>query len=60
MHPVFTQAIAVERTRDLHARAVAAGLARRLRRSRRMSLPVGIARAGRGPAAVPLRGPRAA
>ncbi len=60
MHPVFTQAIVAERTRELHARAAAAGIARQLRRSRRTWLPVGIARAGHGPAALPLRGPRAA
>jgi hypothetical protein len=60
MHPVFTQAIAAERTRELHAGATAAGIAQRLRRSRRRWLPMGIGRAGRGTPAMPLRGPRAA
>jgi hypothetical protein len=34
MHPVFTQVIAAERVRELHAHAAAAGRARDLRRSR--------------------------
>jgi hypothetical protein len=67
MHPVIIQAIAAERTREMQAHAVAAGLARQLRRSqqsRRPWLPMRIARAGRGPASLsaaqPLRDPRAA
>lgn len=67
MHPVITQAIAAERTREMQAQAAAAGLARQLRRfqqPRRPWLPMRIGRAGRGPASLPaarpLRDPRAA
>ncbi len=67
MHPVITQAIAAERTREFQAQAAAAGRARQLSRSRqtrRTWLLPGIPRAGRGPASLParrpLRGPRAA
>ena len=61
MHPVITQAIAAERTRELQAHADAAGLTRQLRRSRqslRRWLPMRIARAGRGPAWLPAARPR--
>ena len=61
MHPVITQAIAAERTRELQAHAAAAGLTRQLRRSRqslRRWLPMRIARAGRGPAWLPAARPR--
>jgi hypothetical protein len=67
MHPVITQAIAAERTRELRAQAAVAGLARHLRRTRRgvrAGRLTGFSRGGRGPAlpppARPLRGPRAA
>jgi hypothetical protein len=63
MHPLITQAIAAERVREIHAQAAAARHGRRLRRSqqsRRRWLPAGISRAGRGPASLPVRDPRAA
>jgi hypothetical protein len=61
MHPVITQAIAAERTRELQATGIAVGRAHRLRRSRQAQRPrllTGIA--GRVPLPRPLRGPRAA
>jgi len=67
MHPVIAEAIVAERTRDIQAHAVAAGHARRFRRSRhsgRTWISAGISRAGRGRAWLPtprsLRGPRPA
>jgi hypothetical protein len=60
MHPVITQAIAAERTRELHAHAAAEVRASRLRRARRPWLFMRIARAGHSPATLRLRGPRAA
>ena len=63
MHPVITQAIAAERVREIHAHAAAARHGRQLRRSqrsRRQWLPAGVLRAGRGPASLPVRDPRAA
>jgi hypothetical protein len=61
MHPVITQAIAAERTREFRAHAAAAGLTRQLRRSqqsRRRWLPMRIAHAGGGPARLPAARPR--
>jgi hypothetical protein len=63
MHPVITQAIAAERTRELQATGIAVGRAHRLRRSRQAQRPrllTGIPGAGRVPLPRPLRGPRAA
>jgi hypothetical protein len=67
MHPVITQAIAAERTREFRAYAAAADRGRqfrRSRRSRRMGLAAGVPGTGHGqaarPAARPLRDPRAA
>ena len=66
MHPVITQAIAAERTKEFLAGAAAAGRGRQLRRSRRAGrrwLAGGIPGTGRHaarPAAQPLRDPRAA
>ena len=67
MHPVITQAIAAERTREFRAYAAVAGRSRQLRRSRRSRhvwLAAGIPGAGHGqaarPASRPLRDPRAA
>jgi hypothetical protein len=60
MHPVITQTIAAERTRELHTHAAAVVRARRLRRSRRTGLFTGIARAVHGPVSLPLRTPKAA
>jgi hypothetical protein len=66
MHPVITQAVTAERTREIRADAVAARRARWFRQTqqaRRMWLFARIPRAGRGPASVPasrpLRHPRA-
>jgi hypothetical protein len=67
MYPVITQAIAAERTREIHAHAAAAGRARQLRRSQRSRhtwLAAVIAATGHGhaarPGSRPLRDPRAA
>jgi hypothetical protein len=67
MHPVITQAIAAERTREIRSLAAAAGRGRQLRRSRRsrhMWLASGVPGTGHGqaarPAPRPLRDPRAA
>ena len=67
MHPVITQAIAAERTREFRAYAAAAARGRQVRRSRRARhtwLAAVIPGSGRGqaarPAPWPLRGPRAA
>ena len=63
MHPTITQAIAAERVREIHAHAAAARHGRQLRRSQqawRRWLPAGVSRAGRGPASLPVRDPRAA
>jgi hypothetical protein len=64
MHPVITQAIAAERTREFRALAAAAGQTHQLRRSRRGRAFMAIRRSGRGPAiplaGQPLRGPRPA
>ena len=63
MHPVITQAIAAERVREIHAHAAAARHGRQFRRfqqARRRWLPAGVMRASRGPAALPVRDPRAA
>jgi hypothetical protein len=35
MHPVMTEALITERSRDMQLRAVATGMAREIRRSRR-------------------------
>ncbi len=67
MHPVITQAIAADRTREIQVHAAAAGRARQIRRSRRAGhtrLFTSAAGAGHGqasrPAPRPLRDPRAA
>jgi hypothetical protein len=63
MHPVITEAVAAQRARELHAHAAAARHAHQLRRSGQVSRTwrfIGFPRGGRGPAARPLRGPRAA
>jgi len=67
MHPVITEAIAVERARELHAHAAAARRAHQLRHSRQVSRARRLIRIPRGgrvsavlPAARPLRGPKAA
>jgi len=67
MHPVITQAIAAERTREFQAHAAAAGRARQLRRGRLSLyrwLATGSSATGHGhaarPASRPLRDPRAA
>jgi hypothetical protein len=64
MHPVITQAIAAERTRERQASVVAAARARQVWRAPRARLFTRIPRAARGlmslPAARPLRGPRPA
>jgi hypothetical protein len=67
MHPVITQAIVAERTREIQAHAASAGRARRIRQSRRSghtNLFQATGGAGHGqisrPAARPLRDPRAA
>ena len=64
MHPVITQAVAAERTRDVQAYAAAAGRARQLRRSAPARRFLRFARGGRrlAPLAAgrPLRNPRAA
>jgi hypothetical protein len=66
MHPVITQAIAAERTREIRAYAAAAGrgrLLRNSRRSRHMLLAADIPGSGHSqtarPASRPLRDPRA-
>ena len=59
MHPVITQAVAAERSRDLQAHAAACQAAREIRRSRRAQRQViNIRRAVQGPWV--LRAPRAA
>ena len=67
MHPVITQAIAAERTKEFLAQAAAAGRGRQLRRSRRSQhrgatadVPGTGHRQGARPATRPLRDPRAA
>ena len=64
MHPVITQAIAAERTREIQAYATAAARGRWLRRSRHTWLAAGLPGTGHGQAARqaarPLRDPRAA
>jgi hypothetical protein len=67
MHPVFAEAIAAQRARELHTHAAAARRTHQLRRSGQVSRTwrfFGFPRGGRVPAAAPaarsLRGPRAA
>lgn len=64
MHPVITQAIAAERTREFRAYAAAAGLTRQLPRFRPGRALTALGRVGRGLASPapgrPLRGPRPA
>jgi hypothetical protein len=68
MNPVLIQAIAAERTRELHADAAATSRAGRVRRSRRgaaiaassPAFPVGARTLAWLAAARPLRGPRPA
>jgi hypothetical protein len=67
MHPVFVQAIAAERAREIQAGALAAQHARQLRGSRqgrRMWRLMGTSRTVTGPARLPatrpLRNPKAA
>jgi len=49
MHPVFTQAIAAERTRERYADAAVAGRARQFRRSRRAWLFTRVPQGSRRP-----------
>jgi hypothetical protein len=58
MHPAIIQAVAAERTRDLHARAAAQQRVAIIRRFRRAQRPQPVVRAGRG--SWILRSPRAA
>jgi hypothetical protein len=64
MHPVNTQAIVAERTREIQAHAASAGRARRIRQSRRSGHTNLFQATGHGqisrPAPRPRRDPRAA